>query len=638
MSHSLPVIVGFGGYNAAGRSSSHQAFRRMVFESLPASEQQQTVVGLACLMGHVTSGSEQNESYQDKEGNILTADQVDTRFRQQVLDGTLIRKIELFDATAVPGHKKINVTGDKLVFTMTKRDLPQNLPQDWQVRDLEEGNVEVTASQAGQYLVETHHELIAKAAGELPTGFNPADHYSSRFHPRGLQMAILGSSDAVHSLGIRWDKVADHVRPDQVGVYSSSALGQMTEEGFAGLFQARLKGNRTTAKQVPMALNSMPADFINAYVLGSVGHTEAITGACATFLYVLQAAVRDIRSGRRRVAMVGNAESTIVAEVSEGFSNMSALGSDENICKLDGTEKPDWRRASRPFGHNCGFTLAEATQYIVLMDDALAVELGADIHGAVSDVFINADGVKKSISAPGVGNYISFSKAVAAAIEVVGKDAVQNHSFVHAHGSSTPANRTTESELIDRVATAFDIYDWPITAAKSFVGHSLSTASGDQLVSALGTFKYDLIPGIKTVSEIAPDVHQERARFALKDMDVSEQKMDVAFINSKGFGGNNATAVVLSPSKVDAMLAQRYGDKFEDYCARREQTRCHSAAYAARADAAQLDVIYRFGEPLIDEAGLSISAEGVSVPGFAQQVIFEKGNPWQDMRETAAAE
>ena len=126
MSHSLPVIVGFGGYNAAGRSSSHQAFRRMVFESLPAPEQQQTVVGLACLMGYVSAhspGAEQNESYQDKEGTVLTADQVDTRFRQEVLDGTLIRKIELFDATAVAGHKKINVTGDRLVFTMTKRDL-----------------------------------------------------------------------------------------------------------------------------------------------------------------------------------------------------------------------------------------------------------------------------------------------------------------------------------------------------------------------------------------------------------------------------------------------------------------------------------------------------------------------------------
>jgi acetoacetyl-[acyl-carrier protein] synthase len=635
MSHSLPVIVGFGGYNAAGRSSSHQAFRRMIFESLPAAEQQDTIIGLACLMGLV---QKQEQGYTDKEGALLSAGQVDEKFRAQVLDGTLIRKIGLFDPCAVEGHKKINIGAQGLKFRMAKRDLPTKLPNDWTVRDLEDGTVEVSASEAGEYLVSTHYELAAKAAGELPTGFDPADHYNSRFHPRGLQMALLGSSDALYSIGIPWDRVADQVRPDQIGVYSSSALGQMTEEGFAGLFQARLKGNRTTAKQVPMALNSMPADFINAYVLGSVGHTEAITGACATFLYVLQAAVRDIRNGRRRVAIVGNAESTIIPEVSEGFSNMSALGSDENLCKLDGTDKPDLRRASRPFGENCGFTLAEATQYVVLMDDALAVELGADIHGAVPEVFINADGVKKSISAPGIGNYISFSKAVAAAIEIVGKDCVQKHSFVHAHGSSTPANRTTESELIDRVASVFDIYDWPVTATKSFVGHSLSTASGDQLVSALGTFKYNMIPGIKTVSEIASDVHQERARYTLNDMDVSEQKMDVAFINSKGFGGNNATAVLLSPSKAESMLALRYGDRFEGYLARRENTRINSAAYAERADAGKLDVKYRFGEPMIDESGLRISSESVSVPGFAQPIIFEKGNPWQDMQETTRAD
>ena len=32
----LPVIVGFGGYNAAGRSSFHHGFRRIVQESLDA--------------------------------------------------------------------------------------------------------------------------------------------------------------------------------------------------------------------------------------------------------------------------------------------------------------------------------------------------------------------------------------------------------------------------------------------------------------------------------------------------------------------------------------------------------------------------------------------------------------------------
>ena len=353
---------------------------------------------------------------------------------------------------------------------MAKRDLPKTIPSDWQVRDLDDGTTEITAPSTSSLLVESYYELVAKSAGELPTGFNPSDHYNSRFHPRGLQMALLGASDAIYSLGIPWDKIANSVQPDEVGVYSSSVLSQMCDEGFGGLLQSRLKGNRTTAKQLPLGLNSMPADFINAYVLGSVGHTEAITGACASFLYVLQAAVRDIRSGRRRVAILGNAEAGVTPEIMEGFANMSALASEENLCKLDGTKTADWRRASRPFGDNCGFTLSEATQYIVLMDDALAMELGADIHGAVPDVFINADGVKKSISAPGVGNYISFSKAVATAISIVGAETVQKHSFVHAHGSSTPANRTTESELIDRVAEAFDIDEWPVTAIKAYVG------------------------------------------------------------------------------------------------------------------------------------------------------------------------
>ncbi len=636
MTQSLPVIVGFGGYNAAGRSSSHQGFRRMVFESLPAVEQTKTVVGLACLMGCVTK---QDQGYVDSQGNVLTAEAVETEFRAEVLDGTLVRRIESFDPAAVPGNKKITFSheeGEQIVFTMIKRDLPSNCPQDWQVRDLDDGRVEVTASALSDYLIESHYELVSKAGGQLPRGFDPANHYNSRFHPKSLQMALLGSSDAIHSTGIDWEVIAANVNPDQVGVYSSSALGQMTEEGFGGLLQGRQKGNRTTAKQMPLGLNTMPADFINAYVLGSVGHTEAITGACATFLYVLQAAVRDIRNGRRRVAIVGNAEAALVPEISEGFANMSALASDENLCKLDGSDTPDWRRASRPFGQNCGFTLSEATQYLVLMDDALAVELGADIHGAVPEVFINADGVKKSISAPGVGNYISFAKAVASAISIVGKETVQQHSFVHAHGSSTPANRTTESELIDRVADAFDIYDWPVTAAKAYVGHSLSTASGDQLVSALGTFKYDLIPGIKTITAIAPDVHQERARFTLNDMDTAERKMHVAFINSKGFGGNNATAVVLSPEQVDSMLAVRYTDGYADYLTRRKKAIANAEAYAGRADNAELDVIYRFGEALIDEAELSLSEQGIDIPGFVRSVEFNLQNPYSDMQGTPA--
>ncbi|MEH6469526.1 MAG: beta-ketoacyl synthase [Porticoccus sp.] len=629
----LPVIVGFGGYNAAGRSSSHQAFRRIVLDSLPKGEQQKTIAGLACLMSLVTWDG---ACYRDKDNNAYSLEQVVATFSERVLAGTLIRRLEdsLFDPTKIYGHKRAHIRakeGEDIVFKMSKRDMPSSIPSHWDVRPLDDGSFEVHITGAGEFLVPTYYEQAAKAAGQLPSGFDPAEQYNSRFHPKGLQLALLGASDAVNSVGIPWETISASVRPDEIGVYGTSLMGQITRDGFGGLLQARLRGERTTSKQYALGLNSMPADFVNAYVLGSVGHTEAITGACASFLYVLQAAVRDIRSGRRRVAVVGSADAGLTPEIMEGFINMGALGTDENLCKLDGTDTPDWRRASRPFGENCGFTIAEGTQYVVLMDDALAIELGADIHAAVPEVFINADGVKKSISAPGAGNYVSFAKAVASAIAVVGEESVRHHSFIHAHGSSTPANRVTESEIFDRVGEAFGIHDWPVSAVKAYVGHSLSGASGDQLVSALGTFKYDILPGIKTITEVAPDVYRNHVFFPLKDIDVSDKKMDVAFINSKGFGGNNATAVVLSPAKAEAMLSSRYGAKMESYRQRREQTRQLATDYASRSDKGEIEVIYRFGEPMIDEAGIDISCDRIHVPGYEQDVLFDKINPWEDM-------
>ncbi|MFT7437743.1 MAG: acetoacetyl-[acyl-carrier protein] synthase [Polaribacter sp.] len=629
MPHVLPVIVGFGGFNAAGRSSSHQAFRRMVLESLPPSEQHSTIASLACLMGLVRA---EGESYIDTQGAELTIETVFEQYQQAVIAGTLVRKIEHFDPANLSGHRKVDFSDQQvIIFTMAKRDLPKQLPADWQIRELEDGRVEITTSGEDKHLVSVPYELAAKAAGQLPRGFDLTEHYNARFHPRGLQMALLGASDAIHSMGIPWQKVAAKVRPDEIGVYSSSVFGQVDNQGMGGLFQARLRGERTTAKQVALGLNSMPADFVNAYVLGNVGHTEATTGACASFLYSLQAAVRDLRSGRRRIAVVGNAEAPITPEMSEGFSNMGALGSDENLCKIDGSATPDWRRASRPFGENCGFTLSEATQYIVLMDDLLAIELGADVHGAVPEVFISADGVKKSISSPGVGNYISFSKAVAAAVDIVGIEAVQRRSFVHAHGSSTPANRVTESELISRVAETFEIDDWPVTAVKAYVGHSVAAASGDQLISALGTFKYGLIPGIKTVNEIAKDVHQKRLNFLLNDT-MTATKMEVSFINSKGFGGNNASAVLLSADKANAMLGQRYTSRFAQYIEQRETTRKNAEDYAVQADRGSLAVIYRFGEQLIDEKAVAITPTGMSIPGCSRKIEFNFKNLWQDMQ------
>src|SRR5690606_32205135 len=311
--------------------------------------------------------------------------------------------------------------------------------------------VRVTLNGSCEVRVDSYRSLPVKSAGQLPTGFEPGELYNSRFHPRGLQLAIVGVTDALRSTGLPWQRITGAVAPDEIAVYAGSVMSQLDENGFGGLMQSRLKGGRVTAKQLALGLNSMPADFINAYVLGSVGTTGSVTGACATFLYNLQKGIEQIASGKARVVVVGNSEAPINQECIEGYGAMGALATEDGLRQIEGkSETPqaevDLRRASRPFGQNCGFTLAEASQFVVLMDDGRALQRGADIHGAVSDVFSNADGFKNSISAPGPGNCLSVAEAVASAVHPLGLAAVRQRSCVHAHGSSMPANRVSESK------------------------------------------------------------------------------------------------------------------------------------------------------------------------------------------------
>ncbi|MDF3935299.1 beta-ketoacyl synthase [Pseudomonas citronellolis] len=629
----LPVIVGFGGYNAAGRSSFHHAFRRTVLESLDARARQETLAGLAVMMKLVKF--EDGHYLDAADGERLDLAAIEQRHAAQILGSTLIRRIEAqyFDVDAAHWHKNLTLeasAAQPLSFVTVRKQLPEPLPANWSVEELADNQVRVTLHDSVEVKVDSYREMPVKSAGQLPTGFEPGELYASRFHPRGLQMAVVGATDAIRSVGIDWQRIVDHVQPDEIAVFSSSIMSQLDENGFGGLLQSRLRGHRVSAKQLPLGFNSMPTDFINAYVLGSVGLTGSITGACATFLYNLQKGIEVITSGQARVVVVGNSEAPITSEVVEGYAAMSALATEEGLRNLGDGGEVDFRRASRPFGENCGFTLAESSQYVVLMDDALALELGADIHGAVTDVFTNADGFKKSISAPGPGNYLTMAKAVAAAAQIVGEDSVRRHSFVHAHGSSTPANRVTESEILDRVAQAFGISDWPVAAAKAFVGHSLATASADQLVSALGTFKYGLLPGIKTVERFADDVHKDR--LALSNTDRQRDDLDVCFINSKGFGGNNATGVLLSPRVAEKMLRKRHGAAaFDAYQARREETRAAARRYEEQALKGQFDIIYNFGNDMIDDREIQIGADQLSVPGFAKPLVYKKDERFSDM-------
>jgi len=617
----LPVIVGFGGVNPAGRSSAYHGYRRMVIDALDSQRQDRTYAALAALMELPAETSE------------------DTR--QFVRDHTLIRRLEtnLFDATSIPLHKRAAITGagtEAITFSTRRINLPDNLPAEWQVRAIDDDRVQVTVEGDLDVMLNDTRSSRVLAAGQLPTGFNPESLYQSRSHPRGLQLTVFGASDALNSLGITWDEVKKRVPADQISVYASSAMGQLDVNGSGGMLQAGLNGKRVSARNLPLGLAEMTADFVNAYILGNVGTTGANIGACATFLYNLRQGIQDIQSGKYRAVLVGGSEAPLTPEVMEGYRTMGALAEDEALMKIDGLNEgePDYRRACRPFAENCGFTLSEGSQFIILFDDELALELGANIYGSVADVFINADGFKKSIPGPGIGNYVTVGKAMGIIRSILGEDSLRHRSYMQAHGTSTPQNRVTESHIFSELAGSFGIEKWPVAAIKAYIGHSLACASADQLVASLGVWHDGIIPGIVTSQTIADDVHIDNLDFMLEHREIDPTAVDSVFINSKGFGGNNATAAVLAPHITRQMLERKHGkDALVQHAKLNEAVNERIAAYDDSMIAGENSAIYQFGVGVIEGEELKITSSSISIPGQENEVSLDVPNPYSDFTD-----
>ena len=241
------------------------------------------------------------------------------------------------------------------------------------------------------------------AAAQLPDNFDISKLYNSRQHPKGIQMTIFGVSDLLGNFGIDWEnELKPLIDPNRLAVFSGPAIGQLDYDGMGGLMQSRLKESRSTSKNLSMSLIEMSADFINAYILGSIGKTGMVAGACATYLYNMSAALNLLKNNDIDIAIVGSSEAPIVPEVTDGFLATTGIADDKKILAMQERNGEgnniDLTKACRPFGDNCGLILGESAQFSIVTTLDFAIEIGADILCAVTEIFINADGIKKSIS------------------------------------------------------------------------------------------------------------------------------------------------------------------------------------------------------------------------------------------------
>jgi acetoacetyl-[acyl-carrier protein] synthase len=210
----------------------------------------------------------------------------------------------------------------------------------------------------------------------------------------------------------------------------------------------------------------------------------------------------------------------------------------------------------------------------------------------------------------------------------MGDERLRAGGLVQAHGTGTPQNRVTESRIISDVATAFGHQQLSVAAIKSYVGHSLGAAAGDQLSAMLGIWDHGWVPGIGTIDAVADDVSKDGLHFALGHEALD--RADYALINSKGFGGNNATAALLAPETTATLLRRHHGESAMD-----GWSRAHEAVAAARGEteAARLrgdwSPIYRFNDGVLSDEDIEVSDQRVALGDIEVTLNTDVPSAWR---------
>jgi 3-oxoacyl-[acyl-carrier-protein] synthase II len=356
-------------------------------------------------------------------------------------------------------------------------------------------------------------------------GFDPEkymDRKEVRRADRFLQLAMAAADQAVAQADI--GAAVASVPAERFGVIVGSGIGGLTtmENQHAKLLE---RGpSRVSPFFIPMFIGDMSAGMISMKY-GARGPNYATVSACASSGHAVGAAFRSIRIGETDVMITGGTEATVTPLCIAGFASMKAL-SERN-------DSPE--TASRPFDlSRDGFVLGEGAGILVLEEREHALARGATILGEIAGFGQSADAYHMTSPSPGgEGAQIAMRLALADA----GLDP-ENVDYINAHGTSTPANDSTETTAIKAVLgdRAREII---VGSTKSMTGHTLGAAGAIEAAISLLVCERGVIP--PTINYETPDPEC--------DLDYgvdgpTHRRVRAALSNSFGFGGHNVTLAV----------------------------------------------------------------------------------------------
>ena len=329
-------------------------------------------------------------------------------------------------------------------------------------------------------------------------------------------------------LQLTWEALEDAGIPpstiagSEVGVYIGAC---QVEYGHRfGIDHAVADSHFATGTALSVVSNRL------SYVFDLHGPSMTVDTACSSSLVALHQAVEALRSGRIDTAIVGGVNIIDSPSSFIAFSQASML-SPSGRCQAF-SAKAD------------GFVRAEGAGILILRHTGRSDVSRCPIHGYIVATEVNSDGRTSGISLPSLDGQQSLLNKIYGA---AGIDPARL-AFVEAHGTGTPVGDPIEATALGRVLGVGRDQSTPllIGSVKTNIGHLEAAAGMAGLFKALLAFKYRKLPASLQFTE--PNPHIEFAELNLAVCNrlqaLPEVAGEVAGVNSFGFGGTNAHAII----------------------------------------------------------------------------------------------
>lgn len=358
-----------------------------------------------------------------------------------------------------------------------------------------------------------------RIAGEVKN-FDPHDYMDRKEAKRMDRFSQFGVSAAKQALADA-KFVINELNAEQVGVMIGSGVGGLKVMEDQQTIYLNRGPDRCSPFMIPMMIANMAAG-LTAIHTGAKGPNSCAVTACAAGSNAIGDAFRMIQNGYAQAMICGGCEAAITPLGLAGFAAARALS----------TRNDDPTHACRPFDRDRdGFVMGEGGGVLILEELEHALSRGARIYAEMVGYGMTCDAYHITSPVPGG---IGAARAIQLALKDGGLTP-EMVSYINAHGTSTPANDSTETAAM-KAALGDHAYKIAVSSTKSMTGHLLGGSGGIEAVATVLAVASDQIP--PTINLENPDPACDLDYVA----NVSRtQKVEVALSNSFGFGGHNVT-------------------------------------------------------------------------------------------------